>query len=29
MSKIYTSTWDLIGNTSLMEVTQIEKKYNL
>ncbi len=29
MAKIYTSTWDLIGNTPLMEVTQIEKKYNL
>ncbi len=29
MAKIYTSTWDLIGNTPLMEATQIEKKYNL
>lgn len=29
MANIYTSTWDLIGNTPLMEVTQIEKKYNL
>lgn len=29
MAKIYTSTWDLIGNTPLMEVKQIEKKYNL
>ena len=29
MEKIYKSNWDLIGNTPLMEVTQIEKKYNL
>lgn len=29
MANIYTSTWDLIGNTPLMEVAQIEKKYNL
>ena len=29
MANIYTSTWDLIGNTPLMEVTQLEKKYNL
>ena len=29
MAKIYTSTWDLIGNTPLMEAVQIEKKYNL
>ena len=29
MARIYKSTWDLIGNTPLMEVTQLEKKYNL
>ncbi len=29
MANIYTSTWDIIGNTPLMEVTQLEKKYNL
>ncbi len=29
MANIYTNTWDLIGNTPLMEVAQIEKKYNL
>ena len=29
MAKIYTSTWDLIGNTPLMEVTQISISINV
>lgn len=29
MANIYKSTWDLIGNTPLMEVTNLEKKYQL
>lgn len=29
MANIYKSTWDLIGNTPLMEVTNLAKKYEL
>lgn len=29
MSKVYTSAQELIGNTPLLEVTNLEKKYNL